>query len=84
MTSILPLSNEGSQKRVIGILTSGGDSPGMNAALRAAVATATNLGVEIYAIHEGYIGMVAGGEFFQKIGWNDVKDIIEKVFEKLF
>jgi 6-phosphofructokinase len=32
----------------IGILTSGGDSPGMNAALRAAVGTACNLGKDIY------------------------------------
>lgn len=59
-------------------MTSGGDSPGMNAALRAAVATASNLGIDIYAIHEGYAGMIEGGSSFKKLEWLDVKDIIAK------
>ena len=46
----------------IGILTSGGDAPGMNAALRSAVRMALELGLGIYAINEGYQGMVEGGD----------------------
>jgi 6-phosphofructokinase 1 len=65
--------------KAIAVLTSGGDSPGMNAALRAVVGRATNLQVPVYAIHEGYTGMVSGGEFYQLIQWSDVRDIIERV-----
>jgi 6-phosphofructokinase 1 len=38
----------------IGVLTSGGDAPGMNAALHAVVRTALSRGVAVYAIDEGY------------------------------
>lgn len=41
----------------IGVLTSGGDAPGMNAAVRAVVRTATTLGIEVYGIQEGYYGL---------------------------
>ncbi|NQS92287.1 MAG: 6-phosphofructokinase, partial [Chloroflexi bacterium] len=44
----------------IGILTSGGDAPGMNAALRSSVRMALDLGIGIYGISEGYQGMVQG------------------------
>lgn len=46
--------------RKIGILTSGGDAPGMNAAIRAAVRTCLNSGVEPYVIYDGYKGLVEG------------------------
>ena len=46
----------------IGVLTSGGDAQGMNAAVRAVVRTALDRGVEVYAIYEGYQGMVEGGD----------------------
>ena len=49
-------------KKSIGVLTSGGDAPGMNAAVRAVVRTALARGVEVYAIYEGYQGMVEGGD----------------------
>jgi len=42
----------------IGVLTSGGDSPGMNAAIRAGVRTGINNGLEVFGIHRGYSGMV--------------------------
>jgi 6-phosphofructokinase 1 len=42
----------------IGVLTSGGDSPGMNAAVRAVVRTALYYGIEVYGIMRGYSGMV--------------------------
>jgi 6-phosphofructokinase 1 len=44
----------------IGVLTSGGDAPGMNACVRAVVRTATYHGLEVMAIHEGYQGMIRG------------------------
>jgi len=43
----------------IGVLTSGGDSPGMNAAIRAVVRTGLYYGLEVYGITHGYAGMVA-------------------------
>lgn len=43
----------------IGVLTSGGDAPGMNAAIRAAVRQADALGHEAWGIHSGYRGMLA-------------------------
>lgn len=44
----------------IGVLTSGGDAPGMNAAIRAVVRSALSKGVEVYGIYDGYKGMVEG------------------------
>lgn len=44
--------------RKIGVLTSGGDSPGMNAAIRAVVRTGIYYGLEVYGIMRGYSGMV--------------------------
>lgn len=46
--------------RRIGILTSGGDAPGMNAAIRAAVRTATLNGLEMVGYLDGFSGLVAG------------------------
>lgn len=44
----------------IGVLTSGGDAPGMNACVRAVVRTALHHGVECYGIRRGYNGLIAG------------------------
>ena len=44
----------------IGVLTSGGDAPGMNAAIRAVTRTALVNGLEVYGIHDGYKGMYDG------------------------
>ncbi|PIU44352.1 MAG: 6-phosphofructokinase [Ignavibacteriales bacterium CG07_land_8_20_14_0_80_59_12] len=46
--------------RRIGVFTSGGDSPGMNAAIRAVVRTGIHQGVEVCGIHRGYAGMIRG------------------------
>ena len=46
--------------RKIGILTSGGDSPGMNAAIRAVTRSALANGIEVVGIHDGYKGLVEG------------------------
>jgi len=47
----------------IAVLTSGGDAPGMNAAIRAVVRKAISEGIEVYGINHGYAGMVAGDIF---------------------
>jgi 6-phosphofructokinase 1 len=60
----------------IGVLTSGGDAPGMNAAVRAVVRSGLNSGAEVYAIYEGYQGMVDGGNQIRPIGWSDVGGIL--------
>jgi hypothetical protein len=62
----------------IGVLTSGGDAPGMNAALRAVVRTALSRGVPVYAIYEGYRGMVEGGDRIRPLGWDDVGGIMHR------
>ena len=62
----------------IGIFTSGGDSSGMNAALRSVVRTALNQGIEVYAIYEGYRGLVEGGEKIKKMDWCDVGGILQQ------
>ncbi len=55
------------------MMTSGGDSQGMNAATRAVVRTAISKGCEIYCILEGYEGLVQGGDYIRKYGWQDVR-----------
>lgn len=61
----------------IGVLTSGGDAPGMNAAVRAVVRTALERGVEVYGIHEGYQGMVDGGDRIRSMTWDRVGGIMQ-------
>ena len=61
----------------IAVITSGGDAPGMNAAVRAVVRTALVRGVEVYAITEGYRGMVAGGENIRQMNWESVGGILQ-------
>lgn len=47
----------------IAVLTSGGDAPGMNAAIRAVVRKAISEGMEVYGVNHGYAGLVAGDIF---------------------
>ena len=46
--------------RKIGVLTSGGDAPGMNSAIRAVVRSALSRGVEVVGIYKGYTGLISG------------------------
>ena len=66
-----------SHNKSLGVLTSGGDSQGMNAAVRAVVRTALNHGVPVYAIYEGYQGMVDGGDRIRNMGWGAVGGIMQ-------
>lgn len=59
----------------IGVLTSGGDAPGMNAAIRAVTRVALNSGIEVFGIYDGYKGMVEGNiEPLTKAGVGDIID----------
>ena len=59
--------------RRIGVLTSGGDAPGMNAAIRAVVRSALHLGIECVGIRRGYHGLINGD--FVQLGFESVSDI---------
>ena len=60
----------------IGVLTSGGDAPGMNAAVRAAVRTGISMGMEVYGIERGYEGLLDGD--VRKLEWKSVGDILQR------
>ena len=62
--------------RRVGILTSGGDSPGMNAALRAAVRYGIYYDMEMYGIHKGFEGLIDGE--FEKLDRRSVADIMQR------
>ncbi|KAA5542527.1 6-phosphofructokinase [Adhaeribacter rhizoryzae] len=60
----------------IAVFTSGGDSPGMNACIRAVVRTAIYHGIEVYGIRKGYNGMISGD--FYKMESSSVSNTIQK------
>lgn len=60
----------------IGVLTSGGDAPGMNAAIRAVVRTALSHEVEVVGIYRGYSGLIDGD--IHPLAFRDVSNIINK------
>ena len=64
------------KKLSIGVLTSGGDSPGMNAAIRSIVRAGISYGHDVYAIYNGYRGLVAGQ--IEKVDRSFVSQIINK------
>ncbi|MCA1214101.1 6-phosphofructokinase [Bacillus amyloliquefaciens] len=66
----------------IGVLTSGGDSPGMNAAVRAVVRKAIYHDVEVYGIYNGYSGLISGK--IEKLELGSVGDIIHRGGTKLY
>ncbi len=64
--------------KTIGILTSGGDAPGMNAAVRAVTRTALARGISVKGIYNGYAGLIAGGDEIKPLGMRDVSNIINR------
>ena len=60
----------------IGVFTSGGDAPGMNAAIRAVVRTATYHNVEVYGIERGFEGMIQGK--IKRLDTSEVGNIIHR------
>ena len=63
-------------KKAIAVMTSGGDSPGMNAAARAVVRTALFEGVDVYGIYNGYQGML--DDDIKELDRKSVSDIIQR------
>jgi 6-phosphofructokinase 1 len=64
--------------KCIGVFTSGGDAAGMNAAVRAVVRSALDRKLEVYGIHEGYAGLIEGGERIRPMNWNSVGGMIHR------
>ena len=62
--------------KTIAVLTSGGDSPGMNAAVRSVVRTAAAFNIEVWAVYHGYQGLIEGE--FEKMGTHSVSNIIQR------
>ena len=60
----------------IAVLTSGGDAPGMNAAIRAVVRVGINLGMNVYGVKRGYSGLLNGD--FIKMDESSVSDTIQR------
>lgn len=60
----------------LAVLTSGGDAPGMNAAIRAVVRTALGEGIDIYGVYRGYNGLIDGD--MEKMNLRSVSDIIHR------
>jgi 6-phosphofructokinase 1 len=73
--SVVPITRSLSH---IAIVTSGGDSQGMNAALRGVVRAGIRAGLQVYAIYEGYQGMVRGGDNIKRMSWHDVSGILQE------
>ncbi|CAF3417154.1 unnamed protein product [Rotaria sp. Silwood1] len=63
--------------RAMGVFTSGGDAQGMNPAVRAIVRMGIYLGCKVYFIHEGYQGLVDGGNSIRQATWAAVSGIID-------
>ncbi|CRK24167.1 hypothetical protein BN1708_013868 [Verticillium longisporum] len=61
-------------KKKIAVMTSGGDSPGMNGVVRAVVRMAIHLGCDAYCVYDGYEGLVQGGDSIRKAEWRDVRN----------
>lgn len=66
----------------IGIMTSGGDAPGMNAAVRAVVRRSESLGIEVYGIRNGFKGLVEGD--ISRLSSGDVGGILNRGGTVLF
>jgi 6-phosphofructokinase 1 len=75
MYQLPKFSNNASFTR-IAILTSGGDSPGMNPAIRALVRTATSFGIEVIGIHRGYAGLL--NEEFETLNSKSVSGLCHR------
>ena len=63
-------------RKTIAVLTSGGDAPGMNAAVRSVVRTAISGGMRVIGVHRGYNGLINGDVF--EMNLRSVSDIIHR------
>lgn len=60
----------------LAVLTSGGDAPGMNAAIRAVVRTGLSRGINVFGVMQGYSGLIEGN--FRRLGSREVSSIIQR------
>ncbi|KAK5635742.1 hypothetical protein RRF57_011454 [Xylaria bambusicola] len=65
-------------KKKIAVMTSGGDSPGMNAVIRAVVRMGIHMDCDVFCIYEGYEGLVRGGNYIRQMGWEDVRGYLSE------
>lgn len=63
--------------RAIAVLTSGGDAQGMNAAVRATVRVGLYTGAKVFFVHEGYQGLVDGGDNIRPATWESVSMMLQ-------
>ncbi|XP_074835569.1 ATP-dependent 6-phosphofructokinase, muscle type [Carettochelys insculpta] len=63
--------------KAIAVLTSGGDAQGMNAAVRAVVRVGIFTGAKVYFVHEGYQGLVDGGDNLKEATWESVSMMLQ-------
>ncbi|XP_028831785.1 ATP-dependent 6-phosphofructokinase, platelet type isoform X7 [Denticeps clupeoides] len=63
--------------KCVAVLTSGGDAQGMNGAVRAVVRMGIYVGAKVYLIHEGYQGMVDGGDNIKEATWESVSSMLQ-------
>ncbi len=64
--------------KTLAVMTSGGDSPGMNAAVRAVVRRSLDRGIEVFGIYYGYEGLLGGGDQIKPIEWDEVNDVLQR------
>uniref|UniRef100_A0A8C2NFS6 ATP-dependent 6-phosphofructokinase n=1 Tax=Capra hircus TaxID=9925 RepID=A0A8C2NFS6_CAPHI len=63
--------------KAIAVLTSGGDAQGMNAAVRAVVRVGIYTGARVFFVHEGYQGLVDGGDNIREATWESVSMMLQ-------
>ena len=72
------MTSEKNDVKTIAVMTSGGDAPGMNAAIRAVVRRALYHGLKVYGIHRGWLGAVEGGDAIEEMDWFSVGGILQR------
>lgn len=73
-TKVLELpANQKAKRKKIAVMTSGGDAQGMNSAVRAVIRSGIYYGCDMFAVYEGYEGLVKGGSLLKQMGWEDVR-----------
>ncbi|KAI0803795.1 6-phosphofructokinase [Xylaria sp. FL0064] len=65
-------------RKKIAVMTSGGDSPGMNAVVRAVVRMSIHMDCDVFCVYEGYEGLVRGGKYIKQMGWEDVRGYLSE------
>ena len=70
------MSDNPSKIKTIGVMTSGGDAPGMNPFIRAVVRTGAASGVRVFGIEGGFEGLIHGK--FRELGIRDVGGILQR------